>query len=130
MSRYYTLTYQSLTIRYEDPKALGSRMRDLREQGVKSVTLTPKGIHYTTGRVSIFVGNINYQHHEEAYPDGVTATGKHSVEVDTKRMHKMLGSYAKPPKAEQKPIHRRWMTPEQYERQKALHPTVGSMLSR
>ena len=124
----HTLTYQTLRIRYTDPKDLGTRMRELREQGVRSVNLTPKGIEYTTGRMSIFVGNIGYQRHEEPYPKGVTATGRHSVEVNTK-IHKSLGSHPKPPKTEPKPIHRTWMTPEQYERQKNLNPTLGSILS-
>ena len=129
MPKYYTLTYQSLVLRYEDPKVFGNQMRDLEEQGVKGVTLTPDGIKYTTGRISIFVGSIGYQHHETPYPEGVTATGKDSIEVNVKAMHEMLGSYPKPPQPKPKPIHRRWVTPEQYERQKALTPTVGSMLT-
>ena len=129
MPKYYTLTYQSLVIRYEDPKVFGNQMRDLQELGVKSIMLTPDGIQYTTGRTSIFLGNINYQHHEALYPEGVTATGYHSVEVNVKAMHKMLGSYPKLPRSKPKPIHQTWITPEEYERQKNLNPTVGSMLT-
>ena len=103
-------------------------MRDLIEQGVKSVTLTPKGIEYTTGRYSIFVGSIGYQHHTDEYPESVTATGNHSMKVNTQKMHEFLGSDPKPDPPKPKAIRRTWMTPEQYERQKAENPTLGTSL--
>ena len=124
----YTLTYQSLVISYENPKSLGNKMRDLIEQGVNSVNLTPIGMKYTTGRISLYFGSIGYQHHTDKYPPGVTATGKHSMEVNTEKMHELLGSDPKqiPPKP--KPFHRTWMTPEEYQRQKAENPTIGTIL--
>ena len=126
MPKRYELTYQSLVICYTDPKILGTKIRDLKDQGAKNLKLTPKGLEYTTGRISIFVGNISYQHHEEPYPDGVTATGYHSVEVNIKGMIKILGTYPRPTVPKPKPIHRTWMTQEEYE---ALNPTIGSMLT-
>ncbi|MXV73456.1 hypothetical protein F4Z99_04155 [Candidatus Poribacteria bacterium] len=124
----YTLTYQSLVIKFTKPKALGNRIRDLIEKGVESITLTPRGIEYTTGRRLLLIGNIGYRHHSEEYPEGVTATGQHSVEVNTHKMLKFLGSDPKPSPQEPEPVRRRWITPEQYEKQKALNPTISTIL--
>ena len=120
----YTFNYQSLSIRYENKKTFGNVMRDLLEKGVKSVTLTPKGLEYTTGRISLFVGNIGFQRHFDEYPEGITATGQHSVEVNVAKMHDYLGSDPKPEPKKPKGFRRTWMTPEEYERQKALNPTL------
>ena len=122
-----TLTYQTLRIHYQDPKTLGNIMQDLEEKGIKSVNLTPTGIKYTTGRISLF-GNIGHKEHTDPYPEGITATGRHSVEINVTKMHKKLGSDPKPEPKQPKPIHRNWITPEQYERQKALNPTLGNIL--
>jgi len=102
MQKWRTLTYQSLVITFTEPKALGNVIRDLIEKGVESLTLTPNGIEYTTGRRSLFFGNINYQNHTEEYPEGVTAEGQHSVEVNTEKMLKFLGSTPKPEKQKKK----------------------------
>ena len=123
-----TLKYQTLRIHYQDPKTLGNIMRDLEEKGVKSVNLTAKGIEYSTGRISLFIGSIGYQQHTHPYPEGITATGKHSVEVNVTKMHEILGSDPKPEPKQPKPIHRKWITPEEHERQKALNPTLSTIL--
>ena len=96
MQKWRTLTYQSLIITFTHPENLGNRIRDLIEKGVENLTLTPNGIEYTTGRRSIFFGNINYQHHTEEYPIGITAEGHHTVEVNAEKMLNFLGSTPKP----------------------------------
>lgn len=128
MQKWRTLTYQSLVITFAEPKALGNVIRDLIEKGVESLTLAPNGIEYTTGRRPIFFGSINYQNHTDKYPEGVTAEGQHSVEVNAQKMLNFLGSDPKPEPQKKKPIHRRWMTPEQYKRKKALNPTISTIL--
>ena len=138
MGKYFTLTYQNLVITYQDKKTLGNKMRDLLEKNVTSCTLTPRGIeYYTFCRITQAFGGTGATAHTDPYPDGVTAKQidpliydqSVRLDVDVEKMHNFLGSDPKPVKPKPKTHHRTWMTPEQYERQKALNPTLGTILS-
>lgn len=100
-------------------------MRDLLEQGIKSVILSPRGIEYP----------IRHPVHCDPYPEGVTTSQLNpgvydrsvQLKVNVAKMLDFLGCDPKP-KPKVRPIHRRWITREQYERQVALNPTVSTML--
>ena len=127
----HKLTYQNLIITYKNPKTLGNKMRELLEKGVNSCTLTPRGIEYQVVRklMRFFTGKT----HIDPYPNGVTADRVNRniydrsccLDVDVQKMHDWLGS---DPKPKPKPLHRRWMTPEQYEASKHKKPTLSTML--
>ena len=133
MTKYHTLNYQNLIIKYQNRKSLGNKMRDLLEIGVKSCTLTPKGIEYYT-HVGYF--DSNSIPHCDQYPKGVIAERINPriydqscrLKVNVKKMHEFLGSDPIPPRPTAKPIHRGWMTPEQYERTKQENPTLATSI--
>ena len=127
-----TLTYQDLVITMLDPKALGTVLRDLAEQGVKTVTFTKKGIEYQQGRMSLYVGSIGFSRKTMEYPEGVTCEGRTDdgrdrLEDIKTSIWKEFGAHPKPEPPKPKGFHRTWMTPEQYERQKAENPTLSTM---